>query len=147
MLSIKDTVFNEIGVNYHIKYFLFAATPTLVCAFSGTWLADNFLYSAYRLSTLIKRKLRAILSVSCKRNQQNQQKQQNYSVLKDIFSHWRCQNVPLSITDMLVIDHKENVSLINHKIVCDQTWTFFLCDISQTFLSLQCCMTKCSVIN
>ena len=30
-----------------------------------------------------------------------------------------CQNVPLSITNMFVIDHKENVSLIIHKIVCD----------------------------
>ena len=45
----------------------------------------------------------------------------DYTVWKVLSSNWRSQNVPLSITDpdMFVIDHKENVSLINHKIVCD----------------------------
>ena len=38
------------------------------------------------------------------------------SVFKAISSDWRCKNVPLSITDMFVIDHNENDSLINHKI-------------------------------
>ena len=42
-----------------------------------------------------------------------------YTVWKVISSDWRCQNVPLSITDVFVIDHKENVSLINHKMVSD----------------------------
>ena len=41
------------------------------------------------------------------------------TVWKVISSNWRCQNVPLSITDMFGIDHKENVSLTNNKIVCD----------------------------
>ena len=58
----------------------------------------------------------------------------------------RCQNAPLSITIMYVIGHNENASLINHKIVCDQR-TFLLCDLSQTLLLLQCCMSECSVIN
>ena len=35
----------------------------------------------------------------------------------------KCSNI-YCITDMFVIDHKENVSLINHKIVCDKTRTF-----------------------
>ena len=34
-------------------------------------------------------------------------------------SQRQCQNVALYINDMSVIDHKEKVSLINHKIVCD----------------------------
>ena len=34
-------------------------------------------------------------------------------------AYCRCQNVPLTITDMFVINHKENASLIKHKIVCD----------------------------
>ena len=38
---------------------------------------------------------------------------------KSHFSKWKFQKVPLCITDMLVIDHKEKVSLINHKIICD----------------------------
>ena len=42
-----------------------------------------------------------------------------YTAWKVIFSGWWCQNVTLSITDMFVIDHKENVSFIKHKIVCD----------------------------
>ena len=48
-----------------------------------------------------------------------------YTVWKVISSDGQCQNVPLSITDMFVINHKENVSLFNHKIVCDSTRTFF----------------------
>ena len=43
----------------------------------------------------------------------------NLYCLKVISSKRQRQKVPLSITDMFVIDHKENVSLINHKIVCD----------------------------
>ena len=42
-----------------------------------------------------------------------------YTVLKDISSDWQSQKVPLSLTDKFVIDHKEKMSLINHKIVCD----------------------------
>ena len=41
------------------------------------------------------------------------------TVWKVVSYDWRCQNVPLSIKDMFVIDHKENVYLINHKIICD----------------------------
>ena len=37
---------------------------------------------------------------------------------KVISSDQQCQHVPLSITNMFVIDHKK-VFLINHKIVCD----------------------------
>ena len=44
---------------------------------------------------------------------------QTHTVWKAISSDWWCQNVPSSITDMFVIDHKEKVSLIYHKIVCD----------------------------
>ena len=40
-------------------------------------------------------------------------------VQKFISSNRQCQNVSLSITNMFVLDHKEKVSLINHKIVCD----------------------------
>ena len=39
---------------------------------------------------------------------------------------------------MFVIDHKENVSLNR---------TFFICDLSQTFVLLQCFMLECSVIS
>ena len=54
----------------------------------------------------------------------------NYSS-KDYFflTERQCQKVPWSITDMLVIDHKEKVSLINHNIVCDITRTIFLWSI------------------
>ena len=38
--------------------------------------------------------------------------------LKSNFFRLGYQNDTLSITDMFVIDHKENVSLINHKTVC-----------------------------
>ena len=41
-----------------------------------------------------------------------------YTVWKVISSDWWCQNVPLSIIYMFVLDHKEKGSLINHKIVC-----------------------------
>ena len=39
-----------------------------------------------------------------------------YSIhcLKSYSPDWRRQAVPLSLTDMFVIDHKENVSFINH---------------------------------
>ena len=43
----------------------------------------------------------------------------SYTVRTFISSDWRCQNVLLSITNMFVIDNKENISLINHIIVCD----------------------------
>ena len=42
-----------------------------------------------------------------------------YTVWKVISPDWQCQNVPSSIPDMFVIDHKEKVSLINHKQFCD----------------------------
>ena len=41
------------------------------------------------------------------------------TVWKVISSEWRHQNVLLYITNMFVTDNKENVSWINHKIVCD----------------------------
>ena len=61
---------------------------------------------------------------------------QNYFAV--ISSKRQCQKVPLSITDMFVMDHKEKVSFINRKIVGDKTRTNFLCDVSQTFLLLLC---------
>ena len=50
---------------------------------------------------------------------------------------------------MFVIDNKENVSLINSKIVCDYTRSPFLCDLLQTFLLLYCSdvLSKHSVVN
>ena len=51
-------------------------------------------------------------------------------------SQRQCQKVGLSMTDMFVIDHKEKLSLINHKLVCDKTRTIFLCYLLQTFLLL-----------
>ena len=48
------------------------------------------------------------------------------TVLKVISSNWHCQKVPPYTTGMFVIDHKEKVSLISHKIVGDLTRTFFL---------------------
>ena len=59
------------------------------------------------------------------------------TVLKEIYSCWHYQNVPLSITDTFAIDQKEKVSLIDHNIVCDKTRTFFV-DLSQTFMLLKC---------
>ena len=47
------------------------------------------------------------------------------TVFKAISSDWRCKNVPLSITDMFVIDHNENDSLINHKIFVIKQGLFF----------------------
>ena len=41
------------------------------------------------------------------------------TISKNISPDWQCQNVPLSITDMFVIDHKEKVSWINHQQFCD----------------------------
>ena len=61
-------------------------------------------------------------------------------------SIWQFQTVPLSITDMFVIDLKK-VSLINHKQLCDQLRTRGLSDLSQTFLLLMCCVPECVVIN
>ena len=51
-------------------------------------------------------------------------------------SQRQCQKVELSMTDMFVIDHKEKLSLINHKLVCDKTRTIFLCYLLQTLLLL-----------
>ena len=48
-----------------------------------------------------------------------------YTVWKVIFYNLNCQNFPLSINEMFVIDHKENVYLINNKIVCNLTRTSF----------------------
>ena len=56
-----------------------------------------------------------------------------YTVWKVNSSNWRCQNFLSTITDMFVIDHRENVSLITHKIVVIKQG---LCDLSQTFLLL-----------
>ena len=53
-----------------------------------------------------------------------------YTVWKVISSNWQCQNVSLSITDMFVIEHKENVSLINHKMFLIKQWLFSLCYIT-----------------
>ena len=49
-----------------------------------------------------------------------------YAVWKVISSVWRCENVPPLIIDMFVIDHKENVSLINHKKFVNKQGLFFL---------------------
>ena len=42
-----------------------------------------------------------------------------FAVWKVIPSERQCQKLLLSITDMFVIDHKEKLSLINHKTVVD----------------------------
>ena len=48
---------------------------------------------------------------------------------------------------MFVIDHKENVTLINHKIVCDLTRTFFFVIYHKRFCYYSdVCQTR-SVIN
>ena len=59
----------------------------------------------------------------------------SYTVWKVISSNWRCQNVPLSITDMFVIDHKENVTLINNKLFVIKQGLFPLWSITNCYYS------------
>ena len=37
--------------------------------------------------------------------------------------------------------------MFNHKQFCDKLRTLFLCDLSQTFLLLKCCVSVCFVVN
>ena len=58
----------------------------------------------------------------------------------DVIIDALCHNVPLSITDTFVIDHKEKVSLTNHQQFCNWLRTLLDCDLSQTFILLKCCV-------
>ena len=111
-------------------------------------------WNAFLLDTLLfcTTKQFLTLNISASKNVpfklwQNQHNYQTHTLIKQfrlrvtfnsLFekSQRQCQKVGLSMTDMFVIDHKEKLSLINHKLVCDKTRTIFLCYLLQTLLLL-----------